>query len=363
MILWDCLPSLSQTNPAIRVNWPDLFLDQIKLDGGDDSFLAIHERAVDMEKQWKSVASWMMGVAGARHILDEKEGYRYVAHVSAFLPSRKQKTDVARWIKEYPPGVVTAEKLPPPGPKYMPDYLVLRPTNRKLEWAVAEAKGCHQLPRKEYSKIDSWKLQAKNIVVRVRNRKQQITRHLVIATASPLGETKASNRAISIQAWNNSAPDSNEIESEELATEIVAVHIASILAALGLAAHLTELYKAVKRWSKSTLEFQIGDEIPSVPRITYPVPIGDSGITCTLEKPFADLIHNFLASNSHREAFRHLQKADQELDHWNEQRQFAPVPHGQVSLSCGAVFHFPETMNHPPHRSGHLNDLPTEEHR
>jgi hypothetical protein len=54
------------------IGWPHYLLERANLKGKE--VLALRAEAGRSERQWKSVLSWMLGVACARHVL-ELEGY------------------------------------------------------------------------------------------------------------------------------------------------------------------------------------------------------------------------------------------------------------------------------------------------
>ena len=83
-LLADWLPSLPDTASSLLVGWPPVLIDVVPMAVGD--CLTLRTEAGRTERQWKSILSWMLGVAGSRHVL-EAEGYRWVAPLSAFYRS------------------------------------------------------------------------------------------------------------------------------------------------------------------------------------------------------------------------------------------------------------------------------------
>jgi hypothetical protein len=78
------------------------------------------------ERQWKSFLSWMLGVAGTRHVL-ASEGYRWVAPVSAFYTDAVQVVDLSAWNPLFPRSILTTTRRPGSQSRLCPDYLALRP--------------------------------------------------------------------------------------------------------------------------------------------------------------------------------------------------------------------------------------------
>src|SRR4030095_2384384 len=148
----DWVPSLPPADGTAFMGWPPFLIE--------GTFLALRDRAARSERQWKSVLSWMLGVAGARHFL-RRDGYTWVAPLSAFYPTAVQTVDVQAWPPQFPQTkLVTdrnpARRFPQPKPapnatpgsrsRLRPDYIALRPISGTqsagaYEWAVAEAKG------------------------------------------------------------------------------------------------------------------------------------------------------------------------------------------------------------------------------
>jgi len=63
----DWVPSLPSAVGSAFIGWPPFLIDTVALDGAPA--LALREEAGRSERQWKSVLSWMLAVAGTRHFL------------------------------------------------------------------------------------------------------------------------------------------------------------------------------------------------------------------------------------------------------------------------------------------------------
>src|SRR5437773_2204350 len=74
-LLADWVPSLPSSVSSSFVGWPPFLIEVVPIGGGN--FLALRAEAGRSERQWKGVLSWMLGIAGTRHVL-ESEGYRWI---------------------------------------------------------------------------------------------------------------------------------------------------------------------------------------------------------------------------------------------------------------------------------------------
>src|SRR5215831_7407365 len=93
----DWVPSLPPADGTAFMGWPPFLIEDIQYN--NSSFLALRQKAGRSERQWKSVLSWMLGVAGTRHFLRRK-GYTWIAPLSAFYPNVAQAVDVQAWPPE-----------------------------------------------------------------------------------------------------------------------------------------------------------------------------------------------------------------------------------------------------------------------
>ena len=109
------------------MGWPSFLLEPMILPSGT-TCLTLLERTGKTERQWKGMMSWMLGVAGARHVILKHEQYRWIAPVSAFYAANKEKVELTRWPKALPPGLVETRRPPRSKVRLTPDYLVLRST-------------------------------------------------------------------------------------------------------------------------------------------------------------------------------------------------------------------------------------------
>jgi hypothetical protein len=234
----DWVPSLVPPPGSMFFGWPSSLIEPVDVGGTHhwslDSVLGTTER------QWKSVISWMLGVAGARHLLAE-EGYRWIAPVSAFFPSARSAT-VAHWHPMFPPGAVgvTGQTRQPGRPirtNLRPDYIAIRPrrvTGRR-GWAAVEAKGTDQAlgsPLKSRCPA-SWRRQAWNIRVTLHGAPIRVPRHLVVATRINPNAKKKATRCLQLRGWN-SADTLPPEPPAPLVVEVAAAHLFGLCVNLGL---------------------------------------------------------------------------------------------------------------------------------
>jgi hypothetical protein len=234
-LVTDWVPSLPAETGASFIGWPSFLLESVRVEGRD--LLALRAEAGRSERQWKSFLSWMLGVAGARHILRD-EGYRWIASLSAFYPDAVEEVDLTRWNGLFPRSALTAEGNPRNSSLVRPDYVALRSTSamrsaRSYEWAVAEAKGASFSLSNRPACPSEWSAQVRNVVLKLNGTKIRIPRHIVIATRVNPNATKVKTRRIQLRAWNKR----EEPERPELPAEA---------AVLISAAHLFGLFKGLR---------------------------------------------------------------------------------------------------------------------
>src|SRR5437879_4488247 len=92
----DWLPSLPPPFRSSIFGWPPLLIDTLAMSATGAELLCLNIQAARSERQWKSVLSWMLGIAGARHFM-KREGYRWIAPTSAFYPDSIQTVDLSTW--------------------------------------------------------------------------------------------------------------------------------------------------------------------------------------------------------------------------------------------------------------------------
>jgi hypothetical protein len=176
----------------------------------------LRDKAGRSERQWKSVLSWMLGIAGARHFL-RQDGYAWVAPLSAFYPEANLSVDVQAWPPQFPKATLVADRNPASRARLRPDYIALRPVPGgqgvgAYELAVAEAKGVADQLLGKPACPRAWYKQARNVALTVNGEKVEILRHLVVATRVNPNAMKASSRRLQIRAWNRQRQPSPETQ-------------------------------------------------------------------------------------------------------------------------------------------------------
>jgi hypothetical protein len=94
-LLSDWMPSLPTSVSSSFVGWPPFLIDVLWY--RSEKLLALRAEVGRTERQWKGFLSWMLGVAGTRHVL-ASEGYRWIAPLSAFYEENFQTVDISDWL-------------------------------------------------------------------------------------------------------------------------------------------------------------------------------------------------------------------------------------------------------------------------
>jgi hypothetical protein len=230
----DWVPSLPAVVGTSFVGWPPFLLESNF--SGAHELLGLRAIARRSDRQWKSVLSWMLGVAGARHVLDS-EGYRWIAPLSAFYPDAVQPVDLSNWHPIFPPSRVTATAAPGNPSRLRPDYIALRPTSSSsvaLGWALVEAKGTRRSLKSLRTCPVSWYEQVHNATILIDNSPISVARHLVVATRinpNALGERA---RRLQVRAWNQNQQSDLPGLPLDAGIEIEAAHLFGLFSAVGL---------------------------------------------------------------------------------------------------------------------------------
>src|SRR5687768_3901868 len=80
-LLADWVPSMPVSVSSSFIGWPPYLLASVSFQ--KYNVLSLGAVAGRSERQWKGFLSWMLGVAGTRHVL-ASENYRWIAPLSAF---------------------------------------------------------------------------------------------------------------------------------------------------------------------------------------------------------------------------------------------------------------------------------------
>lgn len=363
-----CLNLLADWAPSFRpeiatsfIGWPPYLLEPRRIN--EREFWALAEQASRSERQWKGVLSWMLGVAGARRFL-ERDGYRWVAPVSAFYRRITQRVDLSRWHGDYPRGTLVADL--PQGSKIrlMPDFVALKSTasgSEVLEWAVVEAKGTSSALDKKDKCSAAWRGQANNVRFSKRDRSgapQSVTveRHVVVATRVNARFSKnAQNRCIALRAWNSTNNSQKNGLGLSGAVEIASASLFGIFKVLGYGEIAKALAASVRRRMGGEVLDTVGanphpgyhqealQEIETIRGLhtstdglkTFAISFhtGTEVVEVRIAEPLLDLTKDLIQSRSSEEAAKHLTHADAMLDHWVKATQSSQSD--GAFLSCG----------------------------
>lgn len=231
-LLADWVPSLPPAMGSSFLGWPPFLITTVSVNG--QALLALDEVAGRSERQWKSVMSWMIGVAGARHVL-ATERYRWIAPVSAFFPRAVQVVNTAQWPLSFPLTALSVAKRPRSRSRLFPDYLGLRRSSSArgaYEWVVAEAKGTRNCLTNRRTCPTAWAGQVRNIVVTVNGVSINVPRYLVVATRVNPNAASLQTRRLQVRAWNH-AEEQSHLPPDAI-IDVVAAHLFGLFAALGL---------------------------------------------------------------------------------------------------------------------------------
>lgn len=251
----DWVPSIPIALSSSFMGWPPVLIEETTIDVL--RYLSLRSELGRTERQWKSFLSWMLGIAGTRHVLG-LEGYRWIAPASAFYSDAVYPVDLSQWHPSFPPSCVTVELPPNPKSRLRPDYLAIRSIGGKFDWAIAESKGTSQCLTNMSSCPRDWRNQANNAVVRVNGRTLKIPRHIVVATRSNPNAIFAKTRRLQVRAWNSTF-ESSEPGLSQLVTETVSAHLFGLFRNMGL----PENARAISYSVRARAESNIGGAIRS----------------------------------------------------------------------------------------------------
>lgn len=256
----DWVPSMPASVSAAFMGWPIHLTDTVRINQVD--YVMLKDVVRGSERQWKGVLSWMLGVVGTRHVL-EQEGYRWVAPLSAFYPEAVQKVDLSTWHAQYPRSVLAAGANPAIPSKLRPDYIALRPQSLGGDWAIAESKGTSMSLTKKSACPSAWANQARNALVTLSGQSLAIPRHMVVATRCNPNAVKPATRRVQVRAWNS------EIEGRapaDLMVEVATAHLFGVCRNLGLRYNAMALALATEvRRERRAIDLARGDETDSYP--------------------------------------------------------------------------------------------------
>ena len=364
----DWIPSLPVSLSSSFIGWPPFLLETSPFDGYD--VLTISQSAGRSERQWKSVLSWMLGVAGTRHVL-VAEGYRWVAPLSAFYPEAVQPVDLSLWNAAFPVGALVATRSPGSRSRLRPDYIAVRPAHggTSFDWALVESKGTSRCLTNLATCPPPWYTQARNAAISLHGAAQSVGRHLVIATRINPNGVRFSTRRLQVRAWNSAVESDDRRLPAEAALEVAAAHVFGFFRNLGLrenaraiatslwrrlgTQHKVRVFQGIEAESHARLRQRAAVELQERSQ-QRPDPIDKQEVVVVaiaselgrVEVEMSDALVGFAkrlqTAEEPSEAIVALREADAELDRWESLRRehvasnVAVLPFGvQVRLPAG----------------------------
>lgn len=361
-LLTDWIPSFPLAVSSSFMGWPNFLIDTVSVQS--QKFLTLAPVATKSERQWKSVLSWMLGVAGARHAL-AADGYRWVAPLSAFY-ERKSKEVAVQSDFPFPVSSIKVSSDPTNTSALRPDYLALRPTTPQVvdqyDWALVEAKGTSSSLTKMSTAPVAWANQVRNAIVKLNGIEITSPRHLVICTRVNPNAARRETRRIQIRSWNKKDIQAEPL-SGEAAAEVAAAHLFGLFKGLHLpdyaaavAASVTVRVKA-REFQKTNEESKAAARIfraareeltrrqASAPPSTVGS-LGDTSVSLTtpegaidiaLATPLLDFTRELIEAHTGGEATAALQRADKLLDAWVTNRRAAKNERQAAILNTGVA--------------------------
>jgi hypothetical protein len=250
-LMEDWVPSLPVGVSSSFMGWPTFLTEGANIQPLD--FLTLRQEVGRTERQWKGFLSWMLGVAGTRHVLAQ-EGYQWIAPISAFYKNTSHQVSLGNWNGSFPQSATRASLPQQPLSRLRPDYLAIRRDSSGIfNLAIAESKGTTLCLTRKSSCPPKWRDQDNNIEISVNNNIIKIPRHIVVATRSNPNAKYKPARRIQVRAWNSAEdlPVSNV--SQIAAVDIVSGHLFGLFRNLGLRENAQALAYSVHARSESLI--------------------------------------------------------------------------------------------------------------
>lgn len=338
-LLTDWMPMRPSGVSAAVFGWPQEILESHPFNGSPQyTGWMMAAAAAGMERQWKGVVSWMLGVAGTRHVL-EVEKYRWVAPLSAFYPNAVAGVHTPPGMpSSFAPGCITIDAATK-GVKnnLRPDYIAIRPQNNTFDWAIVESKGTRDALSGRHACPAHWYKQAKNAVVTDVKSGQVLPtpRNIVVATRIEPNAKTPRGRRVQIRAWNSADPPARGLPAAAV-TEVVGAHLFGLFKNL----HMGEVAEAIaesvnsfgdKFSERSPRDPQSGERIRDVGlavladleqtngsrdqrvfRRYFTSEVGD--VFADLETPLVDIAKDFIKARREDQFESAIRRADGQLD-------------------------------------------------
>ncbi len=359
-LLADWIPSFPMALSSSFIGWPSFLIETVSVQKHD--FLTLAPATGTSERQWKGVLSWMLGVAGARHML-AAEGYRWIAPLSAFYEDNNHQVALQPNFP-YPRSSIKASRDPKNASHLRPDYLAIRPTPSTnpltgYEWVLAEAKGTASSLKNKTKAPQQWSEQVRNAVIKWNGATLTVPRHLVICTRVNPNAVHAKTRRLQLRSWNRKNLEAGSLPSHA-AVQVATVHLFGLFKGLHLPNYAVALamsaqVRAKERNSEPNLRERIQARLfleyaqDEIVRRTE-APPDDAGIvdetwtTLTtptgrinigLAAPLLQFAKELGGAMTDVEAADALQRADKSLDTWEMNRRINSSPSRLALLSTG----------------------------
>lgn len=352
-LLADWIPSFPAALGASFLGWPQFLITTVTQ--RSKLFLTLASVTGSTERQWKGVLSWMLGVAGARHVL-QSEGYRWIAPLSAFYPNAAQPVATS-----FPLSSVSASRDPNSSCRLLPDYLALRPNpvgqgTYGYDWAVAEAKGSSSSLTNMDAAPSAWSNQVRNVIVTANGQAVTIPRHLVICTRVHPNAKREQTRRIQLRCWNRKSTEGDKIPTAA-AADVAAAHLFGLFRGLGMpgsasALALSVRVRAAKRDGRSN-KFLTGElekasnialgeirerSISGSTETLIRLPTESGNVEIGLATPLLDLVLKLYQSHTDDDVAVAMQIADDQLDRWEVKRRGDQDSSRFAVLKSGVTF-------------------------
>ncbi len=359
-LLEDWVPSLPSVVSSAFMGWPLYLIDVNQFQPID--YLVLREEIRNTERQWKGFLSWMLGIAGTRHVL-AKEGYRWIAPASAFYPNSSHSVSIYKWNPAFPPGIVTVTLPSNPKSRLRPDYLAIRMKNGKYDWAVVESKGTSRCLTNTTSCPPDWRRQVRNIEVKVNGNKINVPRHIVVATRSNPNAVLNQTRRLQVRAWNSTDQTYEQELPYFAVADIIAAHLFGLFRNMGFIENARALSYSVMARAMSITTENISESwretLSSVRKLADSeleqmthLPMGSSvsrtrsldtefgSISFEISEATISLASRLSISVTQEEVIETLKDTESKIEEWNNAQK--ETRNGDVLLQSGVrvSFHF-----------------------
>jgi hypothetical protein len=198
---------------------------------GTDCWLT-RKSVVAFERQWRSVTSYMMGLAFCVETF-LKMGYTWWAPVSFWKHNQAGDMPFLWWSPLFDALHCNIRQDTNNPSRLMPDFvLARRRRGGDFEIAFAEAKGCKQALQHWSDCPQKWRDQSHNAVFELQGVSVVPAQNIVVATRIQPNGIRLTTRKVQVRAWNNS--DQATTIPTSAARELMLLHYAGVCMKLGM---------------------------------------------------------------------------------------------------------------------------------